>query len=83
MPPLILIPVAYAGLRIITSAAVDQKVTHGVGEAASSAIRQITRILVVSLAEMSVNILIFLILDSILDLNQINFLTWQKEGQKL
>jgi hypothetical protein len=42
------------------SAAVDQKVNQGIAETASVAVHQISRILIVHIAEISLNILIFL-----------------------
>jgi hypothetical protein len=60
MPLLIFIPIAYAGLRIVTSATVDHRIKVGVDGAAVSAVQQITRILIVSLVEVTVNILLFL-----------------------
>jgi hypothetical protein len=60
MPPIILLPLAYAGLRLAASAAIRKKVAQGIGESTVAAISQISRTLIVSLFEISINILLFL-----------------------
>jgi hypothetical protein len=60
MPPIFLLPLAYAGLRLAASAAVGKKVAQAVDETAATAISQISRTLIISLVEISINILLFL-----------------------
>jgi hypothetical protein len=60
MPPLILLPLAYAGLRLVASSAVEKKVDQSVDETVTLAVGQISRSLAASLLEISINILIFL-----------------------
>ena len=60
MPPIILLPMAYAGLRLVASAAVGQKVNQGIDESTTTAVSQISRALIVNLVEVSINILLFL-----------------------
>jgi hypothetical protein len=64
MAPIILLPMAYAGLRLAASAAVGrkvgQKVAQGIDKTASTAVDQISRTLIVNLVEISINILLFI-----------------------
>lgn len=62
MPPIFLIPLAYAGLRTVISTAVGQKINRGIDETATLAVSQLSRSLMVNLAEISINILIFLVI---------------------
>ena len=59
MPPIILLPMAYAGLRLVASAAVGQKVNQGIDESTTTAVSQISRALIVNMVEVSINILLF------------------------
>jgi hypothetical protein len=62
MPPIILIPLAYAGLRTAIATAVEHKVRQGIGETAVQAVHQVSHTLIVQLAEISINILLFLLI---------------------
>lgn len=62
MPPIFLIPLVYAGLRTVISAAVGHKVDRGIDETAALAVRQISRSIMVNFAEISVNIMVFLVI---------------------
>jgi len=61
MPPIFLLPMAHAGLRLLASAAVGKKVNQGIDKSTSTAVSQISRALIVSLVEISINILLFFI----------------------
>ncbi|CAB1083986.1 hypothetical protein D1AOALGA4SA_11520 [Olavius algarvensis Delta 1 endosymbiont] len=59
MPSIILLPMAYAGLRLVASSAVGKKVNQGIDESTTTAVSQISRALFVNLVEISINILLF------------------------